>query len=101
MSELATVGSDSVPTGHKRPALALTLLLAVLTSSIPRIPRRLLLRQKLHQLFGFFALPGLGRGLGLFRFPPNAVFLVPAGALNGFRGLALFLGALVLAVIAR
>src|SRR5579863_1918416 len=40
--------------------------LTVLAGSIPRIPRRLLLGQKLHQLFRLFALFGFGGGLGLF-----------------------------------
>ena len=58
---------------RKTPALALALLLAVLTRSILRIARRLLIGQKLDQLVRIFALLCFGGSLGFFSFAALAL----------------------------
>src|SRR6185369_1686874 len=93
MSELAT------NPGRKRPALAL--FLAFLAGLIPGVAGSFLFGQKLDQLLGLFALFDLGGGLGVFRFPLVPFLGLNAGALGGFRGQALFLGALGQALVAR
>src|SRR5579871_6197507 len=65
---------DDSAGGAKKSRLPAAFLLAVLAGRIPRVARRLLLGQKLHQLFRLFALFGFGGGLGLFLFPALAFF---------------------------
>ena len=86
--------------GNDKKGLTLTLLLTIFTRSILGIARRLLLGQKLDQLFGLLALPGFGGGLGFFRFPALALFRFAGSAFGGLCCQALFLGALGGALVA-